>query len=224
MATSSSQKLASLIARLESKVIELETREHINVTMRIDETVPFLKHMLALAKDDQSSSKFDIVESKTGSCTITYTADGETISAGSNVLLYGDKLVITVVPATGYTITSLKVNGVDYVSGTAIDVKDDIAVTVVSTLNTYNLTITPDEHSSISVTRGGESVSAGTGVISYGDTLSISATASEGYQITSLEINGTDYVGDQTLTVTGNVVVKSYSTEVPAVEEQPVGE
>ena len=212
MANNNAQIISSIINVLDNKITKLEAREKINVAMRIDEIVPFLKDVLALAKDDQSSRKFDLTLDKTGSATVSYTINGESASAGSNVLTYGDTLVITVTAATGYTITKLKVNNKNYVSGTAITVEDDIDIEVVSTLNTYNLTITPAEHTEISVLKGSTPVSAGTGVISYGDTLTISATADEGYQITSLNINGEDYVGDQTVTVTGNITVTTTAT------------
>lgn len=215
MAKNSTQIISKIISRLEREIIDLEARNHINVSMRIDEVTPFLKGVLELAKDDQATRKFDLIENKTGSCTITYTADGESVSTGSNKLIYGDVLVISVTPATGYTITKLKVNGVDYVSGTEIVVDNDITVEVVSTLNTYNLAITPAEHSSVTVTRGGTEISAGTGVISYGDTLVVSASVdSEDYMLTALTINGVDYVGDQTITVTGNVTITTTVTQV----------
>lgn len=209
MANNNTQIISRIITRLDKKIIDLEAKEHINVSMRIDEIVPFLKGVLVLAKDDRDTSKFDLVEDKTGSCSIAYTVDGESTSAGSNVLRYGDTLVISVTPSTGYTITKLQVNGKDYVSGTEIFVDTDIKLEVVATLNTYNLTITPAEHSTISVKRNGEEVDAGTGVISYGDSLFISSTANEGYTIISLNINGEDYLGDQTITVTGNVAVET---------------
>ena len=216
MANNSTEIISRIITRLDKKIIDLEAREHINVSMRIDEVVPFLKGVLILAKDDRDTSRFDLVENKTGSCTISYTADGESVSAGSNKLAYGDTLVITVAPATGYEITKLQVNGKDYVSGTAITVDTDITVDVIAQKETYNLTITPAEHSTISVKRNGEEVSAGTGVITYGDTLVISADVdSEDYMITALTINGVDYVGDQTITVTTNVAVSTTVTAVP---------
>lgn len=215
-----SQLINRIISRLDTKIIHLERRSYTNVTMKIEEVIPFLKGVLELAKNDQTTRKFDLTLDKTGSATVTYTVDGESATAGSNKLVYGDTLAITVVPATGYTITKLKVNGKDYVSGTEIFVDTDIEVEVVSTLNTYNLTITPAEHTTISVTKGGTAVSAGTGVISYGDSLAISATADEGYQVTALTINGVDYVAEQTITVTGNVTVATTATEVPQ-EETP---
>ena len=215
-----SQKISSLIERLDKRVIDLATREHINVTMRIDEELPFLRRCLAIAKDDQSTRKFDITESKTGSCTITYLADGESVSAGSNVLIYGDTLVITVTPATGYEITSLKVNGKDYVSGTSITVTTDIALVVVSTKVLYDLTVTPDEHCSISVLKGATSVSAGTNAVRVGDELTISATATEGYEIATLTVNGDDFTSGSTYTVEGNVVVVATSSAIPQPEPE----
>lgn len=46
MANNSTQKINRIITRLDRKVIDLEAREHINVSMRIDEIVPFLKGVL----------------------------------------------------------------------------------------------------------------------------------------------------------------------------------
>ena len=214
MAKNSSEIINDIITSVDRKIIDLEYREKTNVTMRIDEIVPYLKGVLELAKDDQSSRKFDLTLDKTGACTVAYTVNGVSASAGANVLKYGDKLVITVTASTGSTITKLKVNNKNYTSGTEITVDTDIEVEVVSTLNTYDLTITPAEHTSITVTRGGTEVDAGHNKITYGDTLLVSVTADEGYQITALTINGTDYVGDQTVTVTGNVTVTTTATTV----------
>ena len=210
------QIISTIISRLDKKIIDLETREHINVSMRIDEIIPFLINIRDLAKNDESTRKFDLLETKTGSCSISYTANGESVTTGSNKLLYGDVLVISVAPSTGYKITKLQVNGSDYISGTAITVKTDIDVVVVAEKETYNLTITPAEHSTISVKRNNVEVEAGTGAIAYGDTLVISADVdSEDYMITALTINNVDYVSDQTITVTGNVTVSTTVTAVP---------
>ena len=214
MATKNSAELIDEVVNyLDKQVTVLTHREKINVQMRIDETIAILQHALDLAKDDQTSRKFDLTQDKTGACTIAYTVNGETASTGANVLKYGDKLTITVTASTGSTITKLQVNGKDYASGTEITVDTDIAVEVVSTLNTYNLTLTPAEHTTITVTRGGDVVEAGTGVLTYGDTILISADASEGYMLTALTINNVDYIGNQQITVTGNVAVETTAVE-----------
>ena len=216
MATKNSAELIDEVVNYtERKVIELEHREQINVAMRIDETVAMLKHILTVAKDDQQSRKYDLTLDKTGTCTVTYQVNGESASAGANVLKYGDKLKITVTAGTGYTITKLQVNGKNYTSGTEITVDTDIAVTVISTLNTYDLSVTADEHCSVAVTKGGEAVTAGEDAISYGDVLTITATADEDYQIATLTVNGDAFTSGSTVTVSGNVTVVATSEAVP---------
>lgn len=216
MATKNSAELIDeVVSYTERKVIELEYREHINVAMRIDETVEVLKHILAVAKDDQQSRKYDLTLDKTGTCTVAYQVNGESASAGANVLKYGDKLKITVTAGTGYTITKLQVNGKNYTSGTEITVDTDIAVTVISTLNTYDLSVTADEHCSVAVTKGGEAVTAGEDAISYGDVLTITATSDEDYQIATLTVNGDAFTSGSTVTVSGNVTVVATSEAVP---------
>ena len=214
MAKNSSEIITDIIEMVDRKVIDLTYREKINVQMRIDEVIPFLEEVLALAKDDQSSRKFDLTESKTGTCTIAYQVNGESASTGANVLKYGDKLKITVTAGTGYTITKLQVNGKDYTSGETITVDTDIAVTVISTLNTYDLSVTADEHCSVAVTKGGEAVTPGEDAISYGDVLTITATADEDYQIATLTVNGDAFTSGNTVTVSGNVTVVATSEAV----------
>ena len=215
MATKNSAELiGDIVASLDRKVIDLEYYNKTHVSMKVEDVVKYLKGVLAIAKDDQSSRKFDLTLDKTGTCTVAYEVNGETASAGANVLKYGDKLEITVTAGTGYTITKLQVNGKDYTSGTEITVDTDIAVTVIATLNTYDLSVTADEHCTIAVTKGGEAVTAGEDAISYGDVLTITATAGEGYQIATLTVNGDAFTSGNTVTVSGNVAVVATSEAV----------
>lgn len=211
----SAELIDEVVNYLDKQVTVLSHREKINVQMRVDETVAILKYALSVAKDDQSSRKYDLTEDKTGACTIVYTVNGETASTGANVLKYGDKLVITVTASTGSTITKLQVNGKNYTSGTEITVDTDIALEVVSTLNTYNLTVTEGENTTVTVTKGADEVEPGTGVLTYGDEIVISAEASEGYTLSTFTINGESYATAQTITVSGNVAVVTEATEVP---------
>lgn len=209
----SAELIDEVVDMLDKKIIELEYREHINVQMRIDDVIDFLKDVEAVAKDDQSSRKFDLTQDKTGACTIVYKVNGETANTGANVLKYGDKLVITVTASTGSTITKLQVNGKNYTSGTEITVDTDIALTVVSTLNTYNLTVTAGENTTVTVTKGADEIEAGTGVLTYGDEIVITAEASAGYTLSTFTINGESYATAQTITVSGNVAVVTAATE-----------
>ena len=215
MATKNSAELIDEVVNyLDKQVTVLTHREKINVQMRIDETIAILQYALGLAKDDQQSRKFDLTLDKTGTCTVAYQVNGESASAGANVLKYGDKLKITVTAGTGYTITKLQVNGKNYTSGTEITVDTDIAVTVISTLNTYDLSVTADEHCTIAVTKGGQAVTAGEDAISSGDVLTITATADADYQIATLTVNGEAFTSGNTVTVSGNVTVVATSEAV----------
>ena len=129
---SATQKINEIITSLENKITTLRAKSEINVSMRIDKVIPYLEDILAIAKDDISTRKFDLLSSATG-CTIAYTVDGETISAGANVLTYGDELTITVTANEGYELTSLKVNDKDFTSGDTITVKTDLSVVAVAT-------------------------------------------------------------------------------------------
>ena len=203
----STEKINQIISSLDNKIIELEKRETINVTMRIDEVVPYLKSVLAIAEDDISTRKFDLTQNVTGTATITYTVNGEPASAGANVLKNGDTLVITVAAGTGYEIKSIKVNNKNYTSGTAITVTTDVNVVVVAELQQFALATQSTGSATITCTVGGDEVDAGAKALNYGDTLVITATAGEGYEISSLTVNGETFVSGSSMTVTGNVSV-----------------
>lgn len=211
---SATEKINQIITSLSKEITVLNAKKEINVSMRIDKVIPYLQNLLSIAQDDISSRKFDIVEQITGSCTLSYEINGQSASAGSNVLKYGDTLKITATPASHYLLKSLKVNGENFVSGSTIIVTTDITVTVVTELEKFDLTITAGENSTITVTRNDVAVSAGEDAISYGDVLTISASAGEGYELSTLTVNGNDFVSGQTVTVSGNVTIVSAATEV----------
>lgn len=215
----STEKINQIISSLDNKIIELEKRETINVAMRIDEVVPYLKSVLAIAEDDISTRKFDLTQSVTGTATIAYTVNGESASAGANVLKNGDTLVITVTAGTGYEIKSLKVNNKNYTSGTAITVTTDVNVVVVAELLKFKLTTQSTGAATITCTVGGVEVEAGNNALTYGDTLVITATADEGYEIDSLEVNGETFTSGSSLTVTSNVSIVATASAVTP--EQP---
>lgn len=211
------QKINEIIEKLEREVIVLKAKNEINVTMRIDKVVPFLEDILAIAKDDVSSRKFDLLSSATG-CTVSFEVGGESVSTGANVLSYGDVLKITATPSSHYVMKSLKVNNKNFTSGNTITVDTDISVVAVAELEKYDLSVSAGENSTISVTRGGVEVVAGEDAVSYGDVLTISASAGEGYTLSSLTVNGDSFVSGQTLTVSGDVEIVSAATASEAQE------
>ena len=181
-------KIEDVISALDTQITELKARNHINVTMRVDETIATLQGIKDVATDAQGDQKFDLVVDASH-CTFVFKVGTTTISAGSNVLAYGDSLKITATADTGYDITSLKVNGETFVSGSTITVYDNILIEATTALKTFNLTQSVGENCSVAYSVGGESVSAGTGVLTYGDELTVTVTTAEGYTIDTFTIN-----------------------------------
>lgn len=125
-------KIEDIISSLDAQITELEARNHINVTMRVDETIALLKANKDIATDAQEDQKFDLAVSAPN-CTVTLAVGETTINAGSNVLTYGDALTITCVANTGYELATLKVNNKDFTSGSTITVVDNISITATAT-------------------------------------------------------------------------------------------
>jgi hypothetical protein len=99
---------------------------------------------------------------------------------------------------------------VTYVVTSESGLTKNYVVTV--SLEAYSLTeIDEDEHTTISVTRGGTPVTVGVDNINYGDALVITATADTGYTLDTLEVNGETFVSGQTHTVTGDVAISATS-------------
>ena len=211
------QKISEIIASLEKEITVLKARKEINVTMRIDRVIPYLEDILSIAKDDITTRKFDLLASATG-CTLSFEVGGESIDAGANVLKYGDVLKITATPSSHYLMKSLKVNNKNFTSGDTITVDTDLSVVAVAELEKYDLSVSAGENSTISVTKGGVEVVAGENAISYGDVLTITASAAEGYTLSSLTVNGDSFVSGQTLTVSEDVEIVSAATASEAQE------
>lgn len=205
-----------VINYLQGRITFYNAKKEINVTMRIDETLGILKTALDVATDAQGDQKFDLTQSITGQATITYKVGNTTINAGSNVLTYGDELKITVEPATGYEITSFKINNQNAVSGTTITVTDNLTVAVVAELKTFDLTASVGANLSATYTVGGDEVEIGTDALTYGDELTITLAADEGYQIATFTVNDVSKTSPATVTVTGDVAVVATAEAIPA--------
>lgn len=76
----------------------------------------------------------------------------------------------------------------------------------------YDLTVTPT-HATVTVKRNNKNVSAGADVLYNGDKLKITVAADEGYEITTLTVNGEDIESGDTFTVNGsNVTIVATGT------------
>lgn len=129
MATKNSAELIDEVVNyLDKQVTVLTHREKINVQMRIDEAISILQYALDLAKDDQTSRKFDLTIDAGANTTVTVTRGESTVSAGSNVLTYGDVITISASADTDYTLSKFKINGKSYNNDATITVATDIEI------------------------------------------------------------------------------------------------
>ena len=146
------------------------------------------------------------------------------LSNGSTVY-YGDILGVTGAVSTGYTLdpNNTSVTGL----GTGGVVNDNVVVNMSATLNTYTLSISAGTGSSITVNRtsspngGGATGNLSNGaVLYYGDNLTISYSASTGYNIGTHTVNGTSFTSGTQYTVSGDISVvttasvKTYSLSI----------
>lgn len=73
---------------------------------------------------------FDLTQTVGEGATVTYTVDDETITAGTDVLSYGDVLTIEITADEAHSIASVTVNGESFTSGNTVTVTQDVVVVV----------------------------------------------------------------------------------------------
>jgi hypothetical protein len=119
--------------------------------------------------------------------TLTATAGegGSVTPAGATTVLCGNSQTYTVVPDEGYDISYLEVDGVQVEAAdsyTFADVRDNHTFAAYFTLRTFTVEITAGE--------GGNVTPNGTVAVNYGDSLSVSITPADCYDIASVVVNG----------------------------------
>ena len=73
----------------------------------------------------------------------------------------------------------------------------------------FDLAVPADlEHGSIVVERAGQQVTPGDDALAFGDVITVSATAEDGYLLTSLLVNGEEFASGDSLTVKGDVSIE----------------
>lgn len=127
----------------------------------------------------------------------------QTITTTAN---FGDTLTITATAGTGYTLSTLLVNGEAFTSGETIIVTGHMTVSATSAINTYNLSIS-ETNCAITVMDGETEIEAGTGVITHGHILTITAVANETFTMDTLTVNATPFTSGETHTVAGNIAI-----------------
>lgn len=86
-----------------------------------------------------------------------------------------------------------------------------ITIKEVNPATKYNLTVSADDHCSVSVTKNGVAVTPGTNAITAGDVLTITATPNAGYKMKTLTVGGESFTSGNTVTVSGNLTIAATS-------------
>ena len=126
-------------------------------------------------------------------------------------IYYSDALQITFGAQTGYTLGTHTVNGSTFASGGTYTVTGAVAVAATATRRTYTLSISAGTGSTVTVKRGGETLTNGA-TICYSDALQITFGAQTGYTLGTHTVNGSTFASGGTYTVTGAVSVAATAT------------
>lgn len=139
--------------------------------------------------------------------------------ADSEPVYYSDVLQISCSALEGYTVSGLKVNNVNHVSGESKTVTDNVSVVSEAIVKFFTLTLSPGVGTSISIRRTASPKQGATlGILSngatiyYSDVLTVSYDVETGYMISTHTINGTIFTSGEEHTVTTHVKVITTSS------------
>ena len=142
--------------------------------------------------------KRDLTITGTGATGITCTFNGESVTAGTDVLTdYGTFNVVWT--NSHYTVT---LNGTEITSPYSCTVSEDIAI-VATAPTLRSISVTGTAANSVTLKRNGSTISAGTDVIADYDTFGITWTASH----LTVTVDGTEVTSGYVKTVEGDITV-----------------
>ncbi|WP_298888844.1 leucine-rich repeat domain-containing protein [uncultured Porphyromonas sp.] len=121
-----------------------------------------------------------------------------------NSVLYGTELTVSVTPATGYELTSLMANDTDISATKKVIVKENLTIKATFTKKVFAVTLSKEGEGTLATT-GAEDLKA----VPYGTEVTIVATPAMGYELKSIEANGTDITATKKVVVREAVAVKA---------------
>ena len=127
--------------------------------------------------------------------------------AGSNDLKkvpYGTELVVVDQPKEGYELTALTANGTDILATKKVFISGHTIIKATFAKKTFAVTLTKEGEGTITAT-GASDLKA----VAYGTELTIVATPATGYELVSLDANGTDITATKKVVVKENLTVKA---------------
>ena len=145
----------------------------------------------------------------TQSFAVKLTKEGEgTISAMGaddlDAVAYGTELTINATPAEGYELTALTANGTDILASQKVTVKEAVEVKATFTKKNFVVTLEKAGEGELSTT-GTDNLKK----VPYGTELTIIATPAEGYELTSIVVDGVNITDSKKIVVKDNKTVKA---------------
>jgi hypothetical protein len=166
-------------------------------------TVAAIKMLkLTLTQGDNTTIE---VTSGSGEDVVTY--------SNGDYIAYGTELTITAEAGTGYDLSTFTVGGVTKASPATHTITADVEVVTEAALKTYTLSITQGENTTVTVTDEDEEPVLHGATISHFDVLTITATADEGYTLSTFTINAEDATSPAEHVVDGNVAIVTAATQ-----------
>ena len=140
--------------------------------------------------------------------TISANEEGGTIlTAGAKDLKmvpYGTDLFVVDNPKEGYELTALTANGTDILATKKVFITGHTLIKATFAKKTFAVTLTKEGEGTITAT-GASDLKA----VVYGTELTINATPATGYELVSLDANGTDITATKKVVVIGDLTVKA---------------
>ena len=153
------------------------------------------------AKDTTVEVKFTIA-----SYTVSFSKTGEgTVTLSKTTANYGDEITVTATPAEGYELGSIKVNG-KAIDGNKFEMPaKDTTVEVTFNKITYTITVKKEGEGTVKLSK--------TSAIE-GEKITVNVTPAEGYEISSIKVNGDEITGNKFTMPGKNTVVEVTFTEI----------
>lgn len=128
--------------------------------------------------------------------------NGSTSITSGTKVASGTTLKVSYTLNANYHLVSFKVNGTEVVNNSTITVTSDVTITFTQEIDKYAVTF----NDGVTVLNGSTNVTSGEQV-AYGTSLVVSYTLTDGYKLTSFQVNGVDTENNATITVTGNIEI-----------------
>ena len=162
-----------------------------------------------------SKKSFAVTFDKEGEGTITATGADDL-----NAVAYGTELTIVATPAEGYELTALTANGQDILATKKVTIKEAVEVKATFSKKTFVVTLEKVGEGELSIT-GADNLKK----VPYGTELTIIATPAEGYELTSIVVDGVNITATKKVSIKDNVTVKAtFAKKNFAVTFEKVGE